>query len=125
MRMDHASSLTPRWIVFGTAVVYFALGSLMTAHFMHLKEVWADSHRVFQLEMYHAVPGKVPAVEERFRSCSRSHTKQRITVIRRPSSNLPTTIQGISGTSSPFTINMGSPSDLPTIVHLNVDSFTR
>jgi len=77
MRMDHESSLTPRWIVFGTAVVYFALGSLMTAHFMHLKEVWADRHRVLQLEIYHAVPGKVPAVEERFRSSSRSHAKQR------------------------------------------------
>ena len=61
MRMDHESSLTPRWIVFGTALVYFALGSVLTAHFMHLKEAWADSHHVFQMEIYHAVPGKVPA----------------------------------------------------------------
>src|SRR5580700_8911942 len=67
MRIDHESSLTPRWIVFGTALVYFALGSLLTAHFMHLKEEWADSHRVFQLEIHHAVPGKVPALQERFR----------------------------------------------------------
>ena len=67
MRMDHESSLTPRWIVFGTALVYFALGSLMTAHFMHLKEEWADSHRVFQLEIHHAAPGKIPALEERLR----------------------------------------------------------
>ena len=52
--------MTPRWIVFGTAVVYFALGSLLTAHFMQLKEAWADSHRVFQLEINHPVPGKVP-----------------------------------------------------------------
>ena len=63
MRMDHESSLTPRWIVFGTALVYFALGSLLTAHFIHLKESWADSHRAFKLEIYHAVPGKVPALE--------------------------------------------------------------
>ena len=75
MRMDHESSLTPRWIVFGTALVYFALGSVLTAHFMHLKEVWADSHRVFQLEIYHAVPGKMPVLEERLCSASRlKHT---------------------------------------------------
>jgi hypothetical protein len=71
MRIDQESSLTPRWIVFGTAVVYFALGSLLTAHFMHLKEAWADSHRAFQLEIHHGVPGKVPALEEGFRSHSR------------------------------------------------------
>src|ERR1700730_13269184 len=75
MRMDHASSVTPRWIVFGTAVVYFALGSLMTAHFMHLKEVGADSHRVFQLKIHHAVPGKMPVLEERL--CSASRLKPR------------------------------------------------
>jgi predicted membrane-bound mannosyltransferase len=69
--MDHESSLTPRWIVFGTALVYFALGSVLTIHFMHLKEAWADSHHVFQLEIYHAVPDKVPALEGRFRSACR------------------------------------------------------
>ncbi len=75
MRMDHESSVTPRWIVFGTAVVYFALGSLMTAHFMQLKEVWADSHRVLQLKIHHAVPGKMPVLEERL--CSASRLKPR------------------------------------------------
>ena len=74
MRMNHESSLTPRWIVFGTALVYFALGSLLTVHFMQLKEVWADSHRVFQQQIYHAVPGKVPALERALlqRFCSAS-----------------------------------------------------
>jgi hypothetical protein len=71
MRIDHESSLIPRWIVFGTAVVYFALGSLLTAHFMQLKEAWAGSHRAFQVEINHAAPGKVPALAERFRSHSR------------------------------------------------------
>ncbi len=81
MRMDHESSLTPRWIVFGTALVYFALGSVLTAHFMHLKEAWADSHHVFQLEIYHAVPGKVPALEERFRSASRLQARHGLEVV--------------------------------------------
>jgi hypothetical protein len=60
MRIDNESSLTPRWIVFGTALVYFALGSVLTAHFMHLKETWTDSHHVFRLKIHHAAPGKMP-----------------------------------------------------------------
>jgi predicted membrane-bound mannosyltransferase len=79
--MDHESSLTPRWIVFGTALVYFALGSVLTAHFMHLKEAWADSHHVFQLEIYHAVPAKVPALAERFRSASRLQARHGLEVV--------------------------------------------
>ena len=79
MRMDHESSLTPRWIVFGTALVYFALGSVLTAHFMHLKEAWADSHHVFQLEIYHAVPGKVPdpgrALSQRFQVAGQTRSR--------------------------------------------------
>jgi hypothetical protein len=70
MRTDHESFLTPRWIVFGTALVYFALGSVLTAQFMHLKETWADNHRVFQLKIHHAVPRKMPVLEERIRCAS-------------------------------------------------------
>src|ERR1700739_1747332 len=81
MRINHELSLTPRWIVFGTALVYFALGSLLTAHFMHLKEEWADSHRVFQLEIHHAVPGKVPAREERFCSTSKLQARHGLDVV--------------------------------------------
>ena len=76
MRTSHESSLTPRWIVFGTALVYFALGSVSTAHFMHLKEAWADSHRVFQLKIHHAVPAKMPLLEERLCRASMSQVKQ-------------------------------------------------
>ena len=82
MRMDHESSLTPRWIVFGTAVVYFALGSVLTAHFMHLKQAWADKHHVFQLEIYHAMPGKAPALAERCRSASRLQARHGLKVVR-------------------------------------------
>jgi hypothetical protein len=77
MRMNHESALTPRWIVFGTALVYFVLGSLLTVHFMHLKEAWADSHRVFQLEIHHAVP----ALGERFRSPFKSQARHCLDVV--------------------------------------------
>ncbi len=82
MRMNHESSLPPRWIVFGTALVYFALGSLLTAHFMHLKAAWADSHRAFQREIHHAVPGKVPTLKERSCSASRLQARHGLDVVK-------------------------------------------
>jgi hypothetical protein len=39
----------------------------MTARLMHVDQVRADSNRLFELRVYHAVPGKVPALESRFR----------------------------------------------------------
>jgi NIPSNAP len=55
------------WTVCGIALVSFAAGSLMTARLAHLNQVRADSNRVFELRVYHAVPGKVPALVSRFR----------------------------------------------------------
>jgi hypothetical protein len=34
---------------------------------MNMKQVRADSNRIFELRVYHATPGKVPALESRFR----------------------------------------------------------
>ncbi len=56
-----------RWTVCGIALVSFAAGSLITARLAHLNQVRADSNRVFELRVYHAVPGKLPALESRFR----------------------------------------------------------
>ena len=55
------------WTVRGIALVSFAVGSLMTARLAHMNQVRADSNRVFELRVYHAVPGKVPALVSRFR----------------------------------------------------------
>ena len=55
------------WTVCGIAVVSFAVGSLITTRLAHVSQVRADSNRVFELRVYHAVPGKVPALESRFR----------------------------------------------------------
>ncbi len=70
-----------RWNVCTIALVSFAAGSLMTAHLTHVSEVRADSNRVFQLEIYHAVPGKVPALEERFRSASKLQAQHHLNVV--------------------------------------------
>jgi NIPSNAP len=56
-----------RWTVSAIALVAFAAGSLLTAGLMHIAQVRADSNRVFELRVYHAVPGKLPALESRFR----------------------------------------------------------
>jgi hypothetical protein len=48
-------------------LISFAAGSLITARLARTDQVRADSNRVFELRIYHAVPGKVPALESRFR----------------------------------------------------------
>jgi NIPSNAP len=55
------------WRVFGIALISLTVGSFMTAKVMGLKHVSADSDRVFELRVYHAVPGKVLELESRFR----------------------------------------------------------
>jgi hypothetical protein len=55
------------WMVYVIAVVSFAMGSIITARLAHISQVKADSNRVFELRVYHAVPGKLPALESRFR----------------------------------------------------------
>jgi len=55
------------WTICGIALVSFAAGSLVTARLAHISQVRADSNRVFELRVYHTLPGKVPALESRFR----------------------------------------------------------
>lgn len=50
------------------ALISFAAGSLITARLAHMDQVRADSNRVFELRIYHATPGKVAALETRFRN---------------------------------------------------------
>jgi hypothetical protein len=56
-----------RWAVCGIALISFAAGSLITARLAHVNKVRADSNRVFELRVYHTLPGKVPTLESRFR----------------------------------------------------------
>ena len=49
------------------AALSFAAGSLITAHFMHPRPVEAQSSRVFELRVYHTFPGRLPALQTRFR----------------------------------------------------------
>jgi hypothetical protein len=56
-----------RWRVCAVALLSFTAGSLITARLAHIDQVRADSNRVFELRIYHTLPGKVPALESRFR----------------------------------------------------------
>ena len=45
----------------------FAVGSLLTARLMNTKNVHAQNHRVYELRTYHTFPGRLPALQARFR----------------------------------------------------------
>jgi hypothetical protein len=69
------------WLACVTALVSFAAGSLLTARLMHLERVRADSDRVFQLMVYHTLPGKAPALESVFRDVSKLQAKHDLNVV--------------------------------------------
>jgi hypothetical protein len=69
------------WIVCATALVFFAAGSLITARLTHVMPVSADSNRVFELMVYHTLPGKVPALESIFREVSKLQEKHDLKVV--------------------------------------------
>src|SRR5271168_4329368 len=69
------------WPVLGIALLFFAAGSLVTARLMHLKRVRADSNRVFELMVYHTIPGKVPALESIFRDLSKMQAAHGLDVV--------------------------------------------
>ena len=55
------------WTRCGVALGAFAAGLFTAGPIFHLNEVRADSNRAFELRIYHALPGKLPAMESRFR----------------------------------------------------------
>jgi hypothetical protein len=55
------------WSVCAILLLSFTAGSLITARLAHVDHVRAEGNRVFELRIYHTVPGKLPALESRFR----------------------------------------------------------
>jgi hypothetical protein len=55
------------WTCCGVAVICFAAGCLTTGRLLQVTPVKAASDRIFELRIYHAVPGRLPAMESRFR----------------------------------------------------------
>jgi NIPSNAP protein len=69
-----------RWIISGTALVSCVAG-LMIGRLMHANETRADSNRVFELRIYHALPGKGAALESVFRDASKVMANHGINVV--------------------------------------------
>jgi hypothetical protein len=69
------------WATCGVALLSFGAGSLLTARLMHLNQVRADGNRVFELMVYHTVPGKVPALESIFRDVAKLQAKHGMDVV--------------------------------------------
>jgi hypothetical protein len=67
--------------VCAAALISFAAGSLLTARLTRPKPVRADSNRVFELMVYHTLPGKVPALESIFRDLSPMMIKYHLNVL--------------------------------------------
>lgn len=69
------------WTLCGIALLSFATGSLVTARLARPNQVRAYSNRVFELMVYHTVPGKVPALESIFRDVSKMQTAHNLDVV--------------------------------------------
>ena len=59
------------WQAVAAAVFWFVAGSLITARMMQLEPVRAGSDRVYELNIYHAVPGKGQDLEAVWRDASK------------------------------------------------------
>jgi len=70
-----------RWRVCATALLFLTAGSLIAAGLDHIDQVRADSNCVFELRVYHTLPGKVPALESRFRTTSKLLAKHDLKVV--------------------------------------------
>ena len=69
------------WTVCTVAVISLAAGSFLTARLTRPNQVRADSSRVFELLIYHTVPGKEPALESLFRDASKVMAKHGVDVV--------------------------------------------
>jgi NIPSNAP len=69
------------WKVCAIALLSFGAGSLVTRSLLHTKQVRAESNRVFELMIYHTIPGKVPALETIFRDVSKMQAKYNLDVV--------------------------------------------
>ena len=65
----------------GAVILSFIAGCLVTGRLARPGHVSADSNRVFELMMYHTLPGKVPELEAIFRDSAQLKEKYGLNVI--------------------------------------------
>jgi hypothetical protein len=69
------------WMICSVALLSFTVGSLAAARFAHANEARSNNNRIFELRIYHAVPGKGPALEAVFRDASKVMAVHDINVV--------------------------------------------
>jgi hypothetical protein len=57
----------PNWTTCLIALTFFCAGSFVASRLSQPRRVQADADRIFELRIYHALPGKLPALESQFR----------------------------------------------------------
>jgi hypothetical protein len=65
----------------GVALLSFAAGSLTAARLAYAEQPKPRGDRVFELNVYHCVPGKVKALEARFREASKLLAKHKLDIV--------------------------------------------
>ena len=70
-----------RWIFCAAILLAFAAGSFITARFTRPNAVKADGNHVFELMIYHTLPGKAHELEDLFRGDSKLMAKHGVNVI--------------------------------------------
>lgn len=56
------------WTICGVALISFSAGMLLNTRLTQVGTVRADTERLFELRVYHTVPGKLQTMESRFRN---------------------------------------------------------
>jgi hypothetical protein len=69
------------WCWGGAVLLSFVAGCLVTARLARPSQASADANRVFELMIYHTVPGKAPALESVFRASHQLQAKHGLNVI--------------------------------------------
>ena len=69
------------WKLCATSVLSFAFGVLTAAHWVNVKAVRAESNRVFELMVYHTLPGKAPQLESIFQDVAKLQAKHNLNVV--------------------------------------------
>jgi hypothetical protein len=73
--------IAKKWLICVTALGSFLAGSLFATHATRANQARADHNRVFELLIYHTMPGKVPALESIFRDVAKLQEKHDLHVV--------------------------------------------
>jgi hypothetical protein len=69
------------WKLCATSVLSFACGALLATHLINTRTVRAESNRVFELMVYHTLPGKVPQLASIFQDVAKLQARHDLNVV--------------------------------------------